>query len=202
MEILYLSNEKIKNIANNFRTKYSDNSIPVEMEDIIELKLKMTIALSPGLKYLRGIDMIIMSNFKSIYVDEKIYSDDTQKNRLRFSYAHEIGHFVLHKNIYKNFGIKNWDDFREIQEKKPYRENIRRIDKQADIFAGYLLIPEDRLKLEKNQILESFDTKLLSKIKSISKETLKQLLASQLSIIFGVSQMAMFIALEKLENKK
>ena len=199
MEIPYLNNEKIKNIANNFRIKYSDNSIPVGMEDIIEVKLKMTTALSPGLKYLLGIDMIIMSNFKSIYVDERIYSDETQKNRLRFSYAHEIGHFILHKNIYKNFGIKNWDDFCEIQEKKSYRENIKRIDKQADIFAGHLLIPEDRLKLEINQILESLDAKLLSKIKSISKESRNQLLASQLSIIFGVSQWAMFIALSKLE---
>jgi hypothetical protein len=63
-------------------------------------------------------------------------------------------------------------------------------------------MPEDRLEIEKNQILESLDIELLSKIKSMPKETLNQLLASQLSIIFGVSQMAMFIALKKLENKK
>ena len=199
MEIPYLSDEKIKKIASDFRTKFSGNSIPVEMEDIIELKLKMYIALSPGLKYLQGIDMIITSDFKSIYVDENIYSDEIQKNRLRFSYAHEIGHFVLHKNIYKKFGIKDWEDLYNAQGKESYQKNIKRIDKQADIFAGYLLIPENRLKLEKNQILESLDTKLLSKIKSISQETLNQLLASQLSIIFGVSQMAMFIALEKLD---
>jgi len=202
MEIPYLSDEKIKKIASEFRTKFSDNSIPIEMEDIIELKLKMYIALSPGLKYLHGIDMLITSDFKSIYVDKNIYSDETQKNRLRFSYAHEIGHFVLHKDIYRNFGIKNWEDLYNIQEKESYQKNIKRIDKQADIFAGYLLMPEDRLELEKNQILESLDTKLLSKMKSIPKETLNQLLASQLSIIFGVSQMAMFIALEKLENEK
>jgi len=202
MEVPYLNNEKIKKIASSFRVKFSDNSIPIKMEGIIELRLKMYIALSPGLKYLQGIDMLIMSDFKSIYVDENIYSDETQKNRLRFSYAHEIGHFVLHKNIYKNFGIKNWEDFYNIQKKESYRKNIQRIDKQADIFAGYLLIPEDKLKLEKNQILESLDTELLSRINSMPKETSNQLLASQLSIIFGVSQMAMFIALEKLENKK
>ncbi|OQX71725.1 hypothetical protein B6D52_00410 [Candidatus Parcubacteria bacterium 4484_255] len=200
MEIPYLSDEKIKKIANNFRIKFSGNSIPIEMEDIIELKLKIYIALSPGLKYLHGIDMLITSNFKSIYVDENIYSDETQKNRLRFSYAHEIGHFVLHKNIYKKFGIRDWGDLYNAQKKESYQKNIKRIDKQADIFAGYLLVPEDKLKLEKNQILESLDAKLLSKIKSISKETLNQLLASQLSVIFGVSQMAMFIALEKLEK--
>jgi len=200
MEIPYLSDEKIKKIAGDFRTKFSGNSIPIEMEDIIELKLKMYIALSPGLKYLHGIDMLITSDFKSIYVDENIYSDETQKNRLRFSYAHEIGHFVLHKNIYKKLGIKDWQDLCSAQEKESYQKNIKRINKQADIFAGYLLVPEERLEIEKNQILESLDTKLLSKIESISKERLNQLLTSQLSTIFGVSQMAMFIALEKLEK--
>jgi len=202
MEIPYLSDEKIEKIANSFRIKFSDNSIPVKMEDAIELKLRMCIVPSPGLKYLQGIDMLITSDFKSIYVDENNYSDETQKNRLRFSYAHEIGHFVLHKDVYKKFEIKDWEDLYNIQEKESYQKNIKRIDKQADIFAGYLLIPEERLEIEKNQILESLDTKLLSKIESVSKETLNQLLASQLSIIFGVSQMAMFIALEKLENKK
>ena len=36
MEIPYLSDEKIKKIANNFRIKFSGNSIPIEMEDIIK----------------------------------------------------------------------------------------------------------------------------------------------------------------------
>jgi len=36
MEIPYLSDEKIKKIASDFRTKFSGNSIPVEMEDIID----------------------------------------------------------------------------------------------------------------------------------------------------------------------
>ncbi|MDD4996509.1 MAG: hypothetical protein PHW15_03535 [Patescibacteria group bacterium] len=94
------------------------------------------------------------------------------------------------------------EKFLQHPKKESYQKNIKRIDKQADIFAGYLLMPEDRLEIEKNQILESLDIELLSKIKSMPKETLNQLLASQLSIIFGVSQMAMFIALKKLENKK
>lgn len=199
MEVPYLDDEKIKKIANDFRIEFWSNSIPVEMEDIIELKLKMNIAQSLGLKYLHGIDMLIMSNFESIYVDNDNYLDDTQKNRLRFSYAHEIGHFVLHKDIYRKFEIKNVEDLCVAQKKESYQKNIKRIDFQADIFAGHLLIPEERLKLERNQILESLNAKLSSKIKSISKETLNQLLASQLSIIFGVSYMAMFIALDRLK---
>ncbi|MBU4369357.1 ImmA/IrrE family metallo-endopeptidase [Patescibacteria group bacterium] len=200
MQISYLSDEKIKKIANDFRAEFWGNSIPVEMEDIIELKLKIDIVQSIGLKYFHGIDMLIKSDFKSIYVDNNNYLDDTQKNRLRYSYAHEIGHFVLHKDIYKKFGIKNEEDLCAAQEKKSYQKNIKRIDRQAEIFAGHLLIPEERLRLERNQILESLNTKLLSKIKSVSKETLNQLLASQLSIIFGVSYMAMFIALDRIKT--
>ncbi len=198
MEIPYLSEEKIIKIVNNFRDKFCGDSIPVEMEDIIELKLEIVPILSPGLKNYFGIDMMIMSDFKSIYVDNNNFSDETQKNRLRFSYAHEIGHLVLHKNIYQELKIKNKDDWYIVMTKKLTPKIIKRIDLQADIFARNLLIPKKRLKLEKNKILQLPEIELLLKTKKISKEILTELLASQLSIIFGVSYMAMFVALDRL----
>jgi Zn-dependent peptidase ImmA (M78 family) len=149
MEIPYLDDEKIKKIADSFRVKFSDNSIPVEMEEIIELRLKMYIALSPGLKYLQGIDMIIMSNFKSIYVDENIYSDETQKNRLRFSYAHEIGHFVLHKDIYKKFGIKDWKNFYNIQKKNLIKKTLKELTNKLIFLRDIFLCQKIDWKLKK-----------------------------------------------------
>ena len=198
MNISYLSEEKIKKIADTFRVKFWGNSIPVEMEKIIELKLKMDIIPSLGLKDRFGIDMIIMSNFRFIHVDNNNYLDDSQKNRLRFSYAHEIGHFILHKDIYQKLKIKNENDWYNAMTKELSQEQIKRIDRQTNIFAGHILIPEERLRIERDKVLQSLDTEFLLQKKSVSKETLNQLLASQLSIIFGVSYMAMFIALSKL----
>ncbi|MCH8156365.1 MAG: ImmA/IrrE family metallo-endopeptidase, partial [Nitrospinae bacterium] len=49
-------------------------------------------------------------------------------DRLRFSIAHEIGHLVMHKNF--------------------IRGNIKQVEKDADLFAGEFLLPENAMRNE------------------------------------------------------
>ena len=55
-----------------------------------------------------GMDAQITSDFSTIYVDQKSYENDT--SRFRFSLAHELGHFALHKQFYKDLKIRELAD--------------------------------------------------------------------------------------------
>lgn len=71
----------------------------------------MDIVPIPGLNQFCETDAYISSTRTSIMVDNEKYMDDKYQNRLRLSIAHEIGHFVLHKDIYNSFGIREIEDF-------------------------------------------------------------------------------------------
>lgn len=135
----------IENAANNFLKSYNPNfDLPVPIEEIVELKLKIAIVVVPGIKQLLGIDAFINSEFSQITIDERCYSNYPQ--RTRFSIAHEIGHFILHKNWYEKFGPKTLDDYFEFHDKID-SETYKYLEIQASTFAGYLLVP--RILLEK-----------------------------------------------------
>jgi len=111
IKVPFLNNADIKSKADLFRKTFWDNSIPIDIERIIDLRLKIDIIPIPNLQKLCDTDALIASSWKSVYIDKYRYLDDRYQNRLRFSLAHEIGHFVLHKNIYESLSIKSFSDF-------------------------------------------------------------------------------------------
>jgi len=84
----FLNSLKIKNKADLFRKGFWNNSIPVDIEEIIDLKLRLDTIPIKGLMKLCDTDALITSNWKSVYVDYEKYLDECYKNRLRFSFAH------------------------------------------------------------------------------------------------------------------
>ncbi len=136
----YIGNEEIKKKADSFRQRLWDDSIPVDIETIIDIRLKIDVIPSLNLRQRCDSDALISSDWKSIYVDQNEYLDDRYQNRLRFSFAHEIGHFILHKDIHSNFKIASPEDFYRFIEKIP-KEQYGFFETQANKFAGYLLVP-------------------------------------------------------------
>lgn len=188
IKIPFIDKEKIKNESDLFRQKFWDDSIPIDIEKIIDVKLKMNIISVPDLG-----DAFITSDWKSIYVDRNKYLGEIQ-NRLRFSLAHEIGHFILHKDIYNNFKITSLEKFYHFIDKIP-GEQYGFLETQADIFANYLLVPRDRLAIEKEKTLNKFKTE--NNIDDFDKELLQSYIAEPISRSFGVSSQVIIIALNK-----
>jgi len=114
----YLTNARIEGATGLFREKFWGDSVPVDIEHIIDVKLKINVVPIPGFLKHANIDALISSDWKSIYVDRDEYLDERRHNRLRFSLAHEIGHFVLHKKIYTDFGIKSLEDYYKLNSVK------------------------------------------------------------------------------------
>lgn len=189
----FLRNGEIEERAKLLREKFWDDKVPVDIEYIIDNKLEINIIPIPNFLKLIGIDSLITSDWKSLYVDYDEYMDERRHNRLRFSLAHEIGHFVLHKKIYDSFNIKNLNDYYKLNEDIP-REQYGYLETQANKFANYLLIPRKILRIERNKIIE----RIKEDLKGIDIKTLNSYLAIPLSETFKVSDEVVAIALNDI----
>ena len=202
----FLSGSSIKDRAESFRKEYWDDSLTVEVEDIIELRLELNIIPVPQLMERCDVDALITSNWKFVYIDNGKFSDERYKNRLRFSLAHEIGHFILHKDVYKSFGIKSLEDFYRLM-KNIQQEQYGYLETQANKFASHLLIPRNELIIEKNKFIDKLkkqDSTMANMISSnkIDSKTLNSYIAIPISKKFGVSDDAMEIALNDIDLTK
>ncbi len=196
IKVPYISNLIILNKANKFRQKYWDNSLPINIEKIIDVQLQIDIIPIHRLEKICNTDALITSNWKSLYIDKNLFDDERRENRLRFSLAHEIGHYVLHKDFYTSLKIKSFEDFYKFLDLIPTNE-YGYLETQANKFAGYLLVARERLK-------EKLDKELIiirknKELDNIDKTLLKSYLAIPLAKEFGVSQEAMEIILSEFE---
>ncbi len=190
----FISGEATKNKANWFRQKFWDNSIPVDIEHIVEIKMKMDIIPVSELKRDCDADALIASDWKSVYVDKNGYLDERYQNRLRFSLAHEIGHFVLHKNLYNSFKIDTPENFYRLIDKIPSQQ-YGYLEMQSNYFANFLLVPRDRLAVEKEKALSNLKKTGDINRDNINEKLLFSYLAGPISKIFGVSSQVIEIAL-------
>jgi len=133
----------IKSYANNFLQEYNpENIIPVPIEEIVELKLGISVILINGLVRDFSVNAFISNSFDRIVIDELMYTKQPQ--RIRFTIAEEIGHLILHKNWYQLNGPKTTENYLDWQEKLDGKI-FDYIERQAKTFAGMVLIPEQSL---------------------------------------------------------
>ncbi len=140
---------RICSIADEVRNKYSKKpeSIPVDVDSIIEFGLGLEVIPIPNLKSEADTEGMLSNDLKSILIDNNLYSEARFESRARFTLAHELGHFTLHKEFYS--AIK-------FQSAREWREHIESIDEtdlhwfeiHANEFAGRLLVPIEPLKRE------------------------------------------------------
>lgn len=137
--------------AENFiKNLHPSLSLPIPIEDIVELKMNIALVVIPGIKDLIGVDSFISSDFSQITIDE--YSFTTYVERARFSIAHEVGHFILHKNWYEQNGPKSIEDYLTFYDR--IDSGIYKfLEIQAQTFAGLVLVPRETLVKElKNKL--------------------------------------------------
>lgn len=193
--VSFIGNNEIKIKADDFRLKFWGKEIPIEIEEIIEIKLKIKIIPVPNLMNQCGMDAQITSDFSAIYVDQGNYENNT--NRFRFSLAHELGHFILHKNFYKNLKITNLADILAFINEINTRE-YSNLETQANKFANYFLIPREELSKIRSEVIKEVSRK--HNIKNIDEKTLNSYLAGYIAPKFSVSSGATEIALNDLNR--
>ena len=137
--------EDIKKAADAFRKRHwPQNTIPVDIFQIVEFELGLEIQPINNLKEAGDVDALLLGNLKTIAVDQNDFLNERAQNRLRFSIAHEIGHLELHRDTFLAIAyssIEEWITFfRQIPEDQYYW-----IEQHAYEFAGRLLVPREKL---------------------------------------------------------
>jgi len=96
--------EEIREKAEEFRKKFvhPSDKIPIPIEEILEFDLNITLWPVDGLLEKIDIDGFLSNDLKTLFVDKRIYMDSRYYRRLRFTYAHEIGHLVIHEEEIKS----------------------------------------------------------------------------------------------------
>jgi Zn-dependent peptidase ImmA (M78 family) len=170
--------DEIREQAEDFRKKYvhPTDLVPVPIEEIIEFDLQLNIWPIERLLQTIDVDGFLSQDLQTIFVDKTIYIDQRYYRRLRFTYAHELGHLILHKEEIQRC------EFRTETEWKRFREDMSEDDlfwfeQQAYEFAGRLLVPKkclvEELENQRNKIdqfralAESDDEELL--IRAVSR---------------------------------
>jgi len=141
----FLPRSTLKELCEGFRKSHCfQQGFPVDIELVAEKSLALHIIPMNGIRSMIGIDAFLQSDYSGIVVDGEEYMDDRFQNRLRFSIAHEIGHFVMHRNAYGQFRIRTAQDYvRAIQNMTDKAYNA--LEWQANQFAGNVLVPSEQL---------------------------------------------------------
>ena len=195
IEVPFVSNDVILKKANKFREKHWNEGVPVDIEHIIEIKLGLDLIPIVDLQKTLGIEALILASWKSIYVDANTFENERYVNRFRFSLAHEIAHYVLHKRIYESYGINSPELYYEFIGEIPERQ-YGYFEIQAQKFANRLLVPRDRLKIEKEKAISSIPNS--DELMGVTDNLLNSYVAIPISEVFGVCQQVIEIALSDL----
>jgi Zn-dependent peptidase ImmA (M78 family) len=90
------------------------------------------------------IDALLLGDWQTLVVDQRHYMDDRYLNRLRFSVAHELGHYVLHRSVFEQMPRDSIEEWVRFTLNLPDRE-YGFLEYHANEFAGRFLVPPTKL---------------------------------------------------------
>ena len=141
----FITVENIRKTADQFRSQYwPEDTIPVDIFVILEFELEIEIRSVFNLKEAGDVDALLLGDLKTIAVDRNEFLNERAQNRLRFSVAHEIGHLILHSDIFSKIQYSSIDEWIDFFQKIPDEEYYW-IEQHAYEFAGRLLVPREKL---------------------------------------------------------
>ena len=143
IDIDFKRDEDIWAIADNFRMSkklHGQEIPPIDVIYIVEVILKLDVIPLQDLFKEQRMDAALLSDLSGFYIDEEAYllwetGDRWIENRLRFSFAHELGHLLLHQKEIKQNNFVSIDDFKNWAGNA---SNQRSAEYQANEFAGRL----------------------------------------------------------------
>lgn len=215
MEVRYIHDSQLETAAfkllAEYGAKYGEiKKPPIPVEEIIESHLQLDYGFDDLSKLLDTTDVLGATwvKLKKICIDQSLdpSTDSAVLGRYRFTAAHEIGHWQLHRNQI----LENAKNLFETKEKPAIvcrkASAKQKIEIQADRFAGFLLMPKHIVENEWKgrygslepyvAVDEIFDLNARFGQPEKNQPTVK--LAKQLAKIFNVSGQAMQIRLINL----
>jgi hypothetical protein len=196
----YISKEEIWKVAEKFRKEYwQDATLPVDIEQIVENRLKLDIEPKHDLLNDLDIDAYLRIDLTGIVVDHNCFMNERYINRLRFSLAHELGHLFLHKDTYSTFSIEDSETWKNFMSEIPDQQ-YGFFEYQANEFAGRVLVPRESLISELERCVQMVKEAGLQQLIESDPGSVLSSISPMLCKPFGVSNavIEMRVAREEL----
>lgn len=173
--------------------------LPVDVFTLAEVELKLDVVPFDDLFEKYSADAALMVDLSGIYVDAEAYDiwergPIWKQRRLRFSVAHELGHFLMHREVLSERRFGSVEEFAAWT--KTNRGNRYTYEQEANEFAGRLLVPVDALRLEYERFVEAVQTVVP---KWESAEGLRRNFAERICSRFEVSAQVVEARLDREE---
>jgi len=130
---------------------HPSGSIPIPIDDIIELKLGISIIPQENLTESSGVPGYISRDLTTITVDMKIF------NKNPFLYrkiiAHEMAHSLLHRNFYSQFSYSDINGWMGVVQSID-EQDLKRLEWQADVLASLICVPKKELERMVNMAIQ------------------------------------------------
>lgn len=150
----WIDKNQLRELAEQRRQEYwPEGTLPINTAEIVELRLGFDVEPVPGLLSVLDMDAYLKTDLSGIVVDQDCYMQDRFANRLRFSLAHELGHYFLHRDIYSSLSLNTPEEWKEFILNVPEAE-YGNFEWQANEFAGRFLVPYDQLNFKVGESLE------------------------------------------------
>jgi hypothetical protein len=136
--------EDLRRAAESFLSEYHPGrEIPVPIEQIVDLKFGIDIVPMPGLGNFDTV-AYLSHDLMEIRVDEFVYNH--RPNRYRFSLAHELGHRLLHADVYRQFRFSDVASWKQVMTSEIPPDQYGYLEYHANSFAGLILVPAAELR--------------------------------------------------------
>ena len=149
--VAVLSYDDLRRQTEQFLAKHHPTgTLPVPIEDIIELRLGIQIVIEACLRSACGIDGLPARDGTAIHIDAHVWLRPSQ-NRCRFSLAEELAHIQLHAGV---FSALEYTTLAEYKTAVTSIDDDKRgwIEWQAKSWAGLVLVPSAKLKESVEQL--------------------------------------------------
>jgi len=192
----WIDQNQLRELADQKRQKYWPEGIhPVDTTKIIELRLRLEVEPMFDLLSTLDVDAYLKSDLSGIVVDHDCYMNDKFLNRLRFSMAHGLAHYFLHREIYSSLFLSSPEDWKEFIQNVPETE-YEAFEYQANEFAGRFLVPYEKLKSAIMDSIEMIKRSGIEYLLSDSDMVLSRI-SPFLRRIFGVSEQVIEIRVRR-----
>ena len=181
----YLPQAEVWKIADNFRSRFWKENLPVNVMAIVEFDLNLDIVPMSSLRQDADIDALLLDDWQTIVVDMGFYMDERYQNRIRFSVAHELGHFVIHKEAFEKIPRGSPEEWLAFVRDMPERE-YSFLESHAYEFAGRFLVPPQHLQEELEAAIQQTEANGFPRIQ-LQEDSHMQYLAKPISRRFEVS---------------
>jgi Zn-dependent peptidase ImmA (M78 family) len=147
LPIKFYSYQELETMAEIFLEAFHrpQDSPLVEIDVIVEADLDIRILHYSNLEALHGLHGYLALSLKKIYIDQNIMDSDLFESRYRFTVAEEVGHYMLHKDLFA--GVKTPDDYLDAVGKISAKE-YGKMDMDAKHLGGAILMPAELFRKE------------------------------------------------------